>query len=71
MNDMWQETKLKDFYGRVIGIVETDPSTGNKRLKDFYGRVLGNYEARFDLTKDFYGRVVGKGDILTSLLNTK
>ena len=63
-------TKLKDFYGRVIGTIEED-SRGNKTIKDFYGRVQGKYDKNLNITKDFYGRVVGKGDLLTSLLPEK
>lgn len=63
-------TKLKDFYGRVIGTIEED-SKGNKIIKDFYGRVQGKYDKNLNITKDFYGRVVGQGDLLTSLLSEK
>lgn len=58
---------IKDFYGRVIGTIETK-SNGDKIIKDFYGRVKGTYIKKYDLTKDFYGRPIGNGDQLMSLL---
>lgn len=59
---------IKDFYGRVIGTVETY-SNGDKRIKDFYGRLKGEYKAKDNITKDFYGRVIGSGDQLMRLLD--
>lgn len=59
---------IKDFYGRVIGIIETYPN-GDKRIKDFYGRLKGLYFAKDNVTKDFYGRVIGNGDQLMRLLD--
>lgn len=61
---------IKDFYGRVIGSIETD-STGNKIVKDFYGRVQGRYDKKLNLTKDFYGRTIARGDQSSALLVTK
>ena len=34
---------IRDFYGRIIGWVETDESTGNKTVRDFQNRILGYY----------------------------
>lgn len=59
---------IKDFYGRVIGTLETK-SNGDKTIKDFYGRLKGTYLKNKNVTKDFYGRVIGNGDQLTSLLD--
>lgn len=61
------KTKLKDFYGRVIGSVEDMPN-GDKLYRDFYGRVVAKYVKNGNLTKDFYGRVVSKGDVGSSFL---
>ena len=58
---------LKDFYGRIIGTIETAPN-GDRTIKDFYGRILGKYEKARNVTKDFYGRIIGTGDLLTTLL---
>ena len=30
---------IKDFYGKILGTVETD-NQGNKTVRDFYGRIL-------------------------------
>ncbi len=59
---------IKDFYGRVIGTIETYPN-GDKRIKDFYGRLKGQYLAKDNVTKDFYGRIIGSGDQLMRLLD--
>lgn len=66
---MYKSETLKDFYGRIIGFVETDSVTGNKVGKDFYHRVVGFYDKKLNITKDFYHRIVGQGDILTSLIS--
>lgn len=68
---MMERQTIKDWSGKVIGTIETDTSTGNKRIKDFYGRVLGTYDKRLNLTKDFYGRVVAQGDQSSMMLTYK
>ena len=62
-----QEEKIKDFYGRIIGYIQTYPN-GDKKLLNFYRKILGTYVKSSNITKDFYGRIVGRGDFLTSLL---
>lgn len=64
------EETIKDFYGKVIGFIETKPN-GDKLAKDFYRRVLGTYEKKFNITKDFYGRVIGRGDLTSGLIWNK
>lgn len=59
---------IRDFYGRIIGKVLTDTSTGEKTAKDFYNRILGYYDPRTNTTKDFYRRVVSRGDALVGLI---
>ena len=60
---------VKDFYGRVLGHIETK---GTKQIaKDFYGRVLGSYDSKDNLTRDFYGRVLTKGNTLMGLIYAK
>lgn len=59
---------VKDFYGRIIGFIETDPITGDKVGKDFYRRIVGFYDKKLDVTRDFYRRIVAKGDVLSSLV---
>ena len=59
---------IKDFYGRIIGYIETDERTGNKTGRDFYGRILGYYDKRLNVTRDFYQRIVAQGDALSGLI---
>lgn len=57
---------IKDFYGRVLGYLETQ---GTKQYaRDFYGKVLGTYDTKDNFTRDFYGRVVTKGNTLIGLI---
>ena len=64
---MAQEQTIRDFYGRIIGFIITEPN-GDKVARDFYRRVVGRYDARRDVTVDFYGRVLTKGDTVASLI---
>lgn len=64
-----KEEIIKDYYGRIIGYVQTQPN-GDKIGKDFYHRVVGYYDKRTNTTKDFYRRVVARGDALVSLITT-
>ena len=66
---MWNKTKIKDWRGRIIGTIEEDSTTGNKRIRDFYGRIKDTNNKRLNITKDFYGKQVAKGDNLLLLLN--
>lgn len=66
--NMLTEEKIKDFYNRIIGYIETDSVTGDKIGKDFYRRIVGYYDKKTNTTKDFYKRIVAKGDILSSLI---
>ena len=59
--------KIKDFYGRVIGTIDTD-AQGNKIARDFYRRIVGKYDKRTNTTRDFYGRVVARGDAVSTLI---
>lgn len=60
--------EIKDFYGRIIGYIETDVNTGKKTATDFYGRILGYYKKDLDITTDFYGRTLARGDVLSGLI---
>ena len=62
------KTEIRDFYGRIIGWVETDEHTGNKTGRDFYGRIVGYYDANLNVTRDFYQRIVARGDALSGLI---
>ena len=57
---------IKDFYGKVLGYLETQ---GTKTtVRDFYGKVLGTYDSRDNFTRDFYGKVISKGNTVVGLL---
>lgn len=58
---------IRDFYGRIIGSIETD-TNGNKVARDFYGRRLGTYDKKSNMTRDFYGRIITKGDQTSGLI---
>ena len=60
---------VKDWRGKILGFIETDTQTGNKKIKDFYGKIKGKYNKRLDITQDFYGRKVSDGDQLLRLLD--
>lgn len=60
---------IKDFYGKVIGSIETQ---GTKQIaRDFYGRIVGRYDSADNKTRDFYGRIVSTGNTLMGLLYKK
>lgn len=52
---------VRDFYGRVVGWVETD-NEGNQIIRAFSGRIIAKYDKRFDVTREFSGRVISKGN---------
>ena len=55
------KTQIRDFYGRIIGTIETD-NFENKTARDFYGRIVGYYDKKLNVTRDFYKRIVGYYD---------
>lgn len=59
---------VRDVYGRVIGIYDTDDS-GKEILRDRYGRILGSYDPKDNCTRDIYGRILGHGNTLSRLLD--
>lgn len=65
---MSNETVLKDYYGKIIGYIETRPD-GNKVIRNFHRQIKGTYDKKQDVTRDFYGRIIARGDCLTMLLN--
>lgn len=67
---MTNEEAIRDFYGRIIGYIETEPN-GNKVVRDFYRRVLGKYDKSSNTTRDFYGRVIARGDNTGLLFSLK
>lgn len=65
---MIERTKIKDFYGKILGYVDTDTVTGNKVAYNFYNKILGRYNKREDRTRDFYGKIVSRGDTTQALV---
>lgn len=65
-----QEETLRDFYGKIIGYVQTTPN-GDKVYKDFYRRIVARYTKSSNKTTDFYGRLIGWGDLGAGLLYRK
>jgi len=64
---MMTKEPIRDFYGMIIGYIETDKD-GNQIGRDFYNRILGYYEAKQNITRDFYKRIIGKGNLLSGLI---
>lgn len=59
---------IKEFSGRIIGIVETD-ADGNQTGRDFDTRtIVGWYIKKHDHTEDFMHRVVAKGNSVVNLI---
>ena len=57
---------VKDFYGRILGSIET---VGTKQIaRNFYGKILGTYNSTDDKTRDFYGRILTRGNTLMGLI---
>ena len=62
---------IRDFSGRILGIIETCPN-GDQIAKDFMSRkILGYYRAAYNHTTDFYGRVIAKGNCVVSFIYNK
>ena len=60
---------VKDFYGKILGSIET---SGSKQIaRDFYGRIVGTYNSTDNKTRDFYGRILTSGNTLMGLLYKK
>ena len=58
---------IRDFYGKILGFVETDKN-GDQQVRDFYGKILGFYDKRLDVTRDFYGKILTKGNTVIGLI---
>ena len=63
---MGRET-IKDFYGKVLGFVDTD-ANGDKIARDFYGKIVGRYKKSSNTTYDFYGKIVARGDAIVGTI---
>ncbi len=57
---------VRDFYGRILGSIET---VGSKQIaRNFYGKILGTYNTTDNRTRDFYGRILTSGNTLMGLI---
>lgn len=65
---MKQTEPIKDFYGRILGYIETDTVTGDKVAKNFFRQIIGYYDKKTNTTKNFYKQIIGKGDLLSYLI---
>ena len=62
---------IREFSGKILGIIETD-SNGDQKAIDFDTRkILGYYRKKLDHTTDFYGRVIAKGNCVASFIYNK
>ena len=62
---------IRDFSGKILGIIETYPN-GDQKAIDFDSRmILGYYRAAHNHTTDFYGRVIAKGNCVASFIYNK
>ena len=66
-----QVTTLRDRMSSIVGFIKTDPTTGNQKITDRFGSVKGWYKAKTDLTFDRFSRIIGRGNLLSTLLNSK
>lgn len=64
---MNNEEIIRDFYGRIIGYVQTEKS-GDKIFRDFHRRILGYYDKKLNVTRDFYKRIIARGDAGVGLI---
>jgi len=62
------EQYIKDFSGKIYGILETD-GTGKITARNIPSRmIVGYYYPNRDVTTDFYGRIVSRGNTVVSLI---
>ena len=60
-------TVIKDFYGKIMGKIETY-SNGNQIGYNFYGRIVGFYYSDTNTTTDYTGKIVSTGNTLAALI---
>ena len=65
---MIQLEEIRDFNYRILGYIETDTITGDKKAYDFYRKLLGTYYKQSNETRDFYQRIISRGDTLSALI---
>lgn len=63
-----REDYIKEFSGRIIGIIRTEDN-GDQAAIDFPSRrILGFYRAKYNHTTDFAGRVVAQGNSVVNFI---
>ncbi len=67
MTNIVSKDAIRDFYGRILGFVETDRE-GNQQVRAFSGIILGFYDKKNNCTRDFYGKIISKGNTAVGLL---
>lgn len=68
---MSNQEYIREFSGKILGIIETMPN-GDQKAIDFDTRkILGYYRASLNHTTDFYGRVIAKGNCVSSFIYNK
>lgn len=66
-----QKEAIRDFYGTIVGFIETESRTGKAQARDFLGTILGTYDpndGKNGRTRDFYGKILGEGNQLSRLI---
>lgn len=66
----WTQEYIREYPSqKILGIIETDSSTGDQVARDFTTRkILGYYKAAHNHTTDFLGRILAKGNCVASLI---
>ena len=63
-----KEEYIRNFNGKIIGIVETWEN-GDQCVREFNSRkILGFYRAKYNHTTNFLGKVLSLGNSVVSLL---
>lgn len=65
---MANEEYIREFSGKILGIIKTEDN-GDQVAIDFPSRkVLGYYRKKYDHTTDFYGRIVARGNSVVQFI---
>ena len=70
MRNIINKEPVRDFYGKILGFVETDRD-GNQQVRAFSGKILGFYDKKLNVTRDFYGKILSRGNTSMGLLYRK
>lgn len=65
---MADERYIREYNGKIIGIIETE-SNGDQVARSFPTRnILGYYRKNEDHTTDFVGRILNHGNTIVELI---